>query len=732
MRRNVQSLNTDWLYLAKDDPRAAKPNASENGFARVSVPHTNIELPYHGFSEQEHCFVSWYRRHFALPKAAARGRVFVDFDGAMIAATVFVNGRQAGPEHKGGYTPFSFDITPLARFGGEDNLLAARLDSSERKDIPPFGNVVDYLTFGGIYRDVRLRVVDPVHIKHIFARPGDVLAPRKRLDVSARVANTTSAMKTIQVSGELRDAKGKAWALEPVRVNVPAGAEMDADLSVAGLRGIQLWDLDNPQLYTVAVALDNGDAVETRIGFRAAEFRDDGAFYLNDKRIKLRGLNRHQTFPYVGQAAPARLQRRDAEILKTELACNIVRTSHYPQSPHFLDRCDELGLLVFEEIPGWQHIGDEAWQDLAARNVEAMIVRDRNHPSIVLWGVRINESKDNHDFYVRTNALAHRLDPTRQTGGVRCFFGSELLEDVYTNNDFQRDLREPCAPRYLNTEFCGHMFPTKTFDQEERVLAHALWHAHVQNTAGGIKTAGAIGWCAFDYNTHAQFGSGDRICYHGVMDMFRQPKIAAHFYASQEDPKKRIVLEPGNYWVHGDWSTGFRGPLTVFSNVDEIEVFVGEESRGRHKPQREAYPNLPHPPFVIKEVAGAWGGKFQPLRLVGCLKGRKVAERRMANDPLPARLEMKADDETLVADGADMTRISLRIVDECGNVCPFAMQPVQLAIEGPGVLVGDNPFPMPGGRGAVYVRTTRQTGTATITATTPRLAAEKVKIRVAK
>jgi beta-galactosidase len=160
------------------------------------------------------------------------------------------------------------------------------------------------------------------------------------------------------------------------------------------------------------------DQYETRIGFRDARFTPDG-FFLNGKHLKLRGLNRHQTFPFVGQAMPARVQRRDAWILRKEIKCNIVRTSHYPQSPHFLDACDEYGLLVLEEIPGWQHIGDAGWKDLSVDNVERMVRRDWNHPSIILWGVRVNESQDDHDFYTRTNKLAHDLDDSRPTGGIR-------------------------------------------------------------------------------------------------------------------------------------------------------------------------------------------------------------------------------------------------------------------------------------------------------------------------
>ena len=167
------------------------------------------------------------------------------------------------------------------------------------------------------------------------------------------------------------------------------------------------------------------------------------------------------------------------------------RPSHYPQSRHFLDACDELGLMVLEEIPGWQHIGDASWKDLAVDNVRRMICCDWNHPSIILWGVRINESRDDHDFYTRTNALAHQLDPTRPTGGIRNFEKSELLEDAFTINDFGFPLRAPSHPLYLNTEFVGHTYLTKTIDNKERLAEHTLRHARVHNQlASNVQYAG--------------------------------------------------------------------------------------------------------------------------------------------------------------------------------------------------------------------------------------------------
>ena len=274
------------------------------------------------------------------------------------------------------------------------------------------------------------------------ATPGKLSLKAELRDGDRVLAKATKEAATPEPIASHNDDAGQSTGWQ-------VGAPIDKTaqtVALAGLGKIELWDLDHPKLYTVHVQLlENGRVIDEdtrRIGFREAIFTDQG-FSLNGKVIKLHGLDRHQTFPYVGQAMPGRVQRQDAKILRKDLHCNIVRTSHYPQSRHFLDACDEMGLLVLEEIPGWQHIGDQAWQDIAVDNVRRMVRRDWNHPSIVLWGVRINESRDNHDFYTRTNALAHSLDKARQTGGIRYFQESEFLEDVFTMNDFGWPLKPP-------------------------------------------------------------------------------------------------------------------------------------------------------------------------------------------------------------------------------------------------------------------------------------------------
>jgi beta-galactosidase len=458
-----------------------------------------------------------------------------------------------------------------------------------------------------------------------------------------------------------------------------------------------------------------------------AQFTDHG-FELNGKVIKLRGLDRHQTFPFVGQAMPGRVQRRDAHILRNKLRCNIVRTSHYPQSRHFLDACDEVGLLALEEIPGWQHVGDEAWKQLSIDNVRRMIRRDWNHPSIILWGVRINESQDDHDFYTRTNALAHQLDPTRQTGGIRDRQDSEFLEDVFTMNDFGFPLKPPNHPRYLNTEFVGHTYPTKTIDNVERLTEHTLRHARIHDQlASDPQYAGGIGWCAFDYNTHGDFGSGDRICYHGVTDIFREPKPAAGFYKSQCDPAEEIVLEPAFHWARGDASVGF-SKAVVCSNCEHLKIYIADELVAEVDPDRKQFSHLRYAPFVVElgELFHKWGD----LRLEGYIQGKQVIVKKLSGNGVDTKFELLPDDTRLIGDGADSTRVVMRVTDEFGAIRPFANDSIKLEIEGPAEITGDNPFSLIGGTGAIWIRAKEQPGTVRLTAVHPQLGPQQLKFEI--
>ena len=724
-------FNDDWLFEARD---------------RVRLPHNAVDLPFSYFDERAYQRPFTYEKTFTADPAWDGREAVLHFEGAMANSVVRLNGEEIA-RHADGYTPFEARLTGRLRPGA--NHLSVIVDGSENPEIPPFGGVIDYLTYAGIYREVWLDLRAPVDIARVKIETPGVLAERKQLSARIWLANPQDLALSGQITARLLDASGEVLATGEAPITGPEVA-----LALSDLAGIRLWQPDDPALYRLEITAEtpSGTAHRTeRFGFREVSFTTEG-FHLNGRKMKLRGLNRHQSFPYAGYALGPAAQVRDAEILKNELRVNIVRTSHYPQSKAFLNRCDELGLLVFEEIPGWQHIGGAAWKDEAVENVRRMIERDWNHPSIVIWGVRVNESRDDHDFYLRTNALAHELDGTRPTGGVRYITDSELLEDVYTMNDFilgneelggnrprtalrpQREVTglERQVP-YMVTEYNGHMYPTKSGDQEQRQAEHVLRHLDVMNAMyGDPEIAGSIGWCAFDYNTHKDFGAGDRICHHGVMDMFREPKFAAFAYASQGDAAGGVVLKPVTYWARGERNIGGVLPLVILTNCEEVELRYGNHPAKRIGPDYERFPHLPHPPVIIDtrhltaEELGLWGMSWEEGVVTGFIGGEPVASQRFVPDAVAHAMEV-APDATRIG-SRDAVRVMVRALDQAGNKLPFFSDPVSIAVSGPARLIGPELVPLRAGATGFWVQAQGE-GEITLTITNDRLGSRNLTLR---
>jgi beta-galactosidase len=584
------AINDGWLYSADYKNQYSQKQFDDSHWEVVDLPHTNVLLDRHYFDEQEFCFVSTYRKQLQLefPDEYAAS---LRFEGIASQARVYGDGVLLYT-HKGGYLPFEVPLVKKSSM-----LLTVVVDSCEDEGIPPFGGSIDYLTYGGIYREASI-------VLHLEQRLLSLMVESQTPE-EVRFRGKTTSADGLTYTARVLDGKKELCCIEELLLH-------EDFESVCTSLSLQSWSPENPKLYTFELTLENGETKQVRFGSRSARFASDG-FSLNGKKRKLIGLNRHQSYPYVGYAMPESGQREDALRLK-ELGVDIVRTSHYPQHPSFLDACDELGLLVFEEIPGWQHVsGLEGWRQLCLDNVEGMIERDFNHPSIILWGVRINESGDDDELYAATNALARKLDPNRQTGGVRNFAKSSFLEDVYTYNDFSHDgtnaglakkdtICKDEAP-YMVTEFCGHMFPTKRYDNPTQRKEHALRHYRTLDAMfGSDGISGAIGWCMNDYNTHSNFGSGDQVCYHGVCDQGRAAKLAAYAYMSQKESPKVMALSsaPDN----GDFPKASIGSLLVATNCDSVRVFFQDEEVGTYYPDRKSFPHLPHPPVLLSDLIG--------------------------------------------------------------------------------------------------------------------------------
>ena len=743
--RKLIDINNDWEFT----PRFSSDFLSGGGEADIEIvrlPHTCKVTPFHYFDESIYQMVCGYRRRLDLSDRGSR-RAFI--------------------------------------------WLTVELDTRESLNFPPFGKVIDYLTYGGLYREVRLEYREHSYLDDVFAKPSvpDVIRvsskAKPRLVAGLRFDGVIDC--EIDIVGEADEVrmsviqKDAETALS--EVTVPVGGNYTITVPRA-----RLWDPLSPVLYELKTELiRDGEVIDTlsrRVGFRRAEFKKDG-FYLNGRKFKLRGLNRHQSYPYVGYAMPRSMQRLDADILKNELGCNAVRTSHYPQSHHFIGRCDELGMPVFTEAPGWQNLGDEEWKDVGVEAVREMVREYRNHPSIILWGVRINESQDDHDFYVRTNEAARSLDPTRATGGVRCHKNSELLEDVYTYNDFVHDGIQPgCEPKrdvtsdmdkaYLISEYGGHMYSTKAFDDEEHRLEHMLRHARVLDAvASHDDIAGSFAWCMFDYNTHKEFGSGDRICYHGVCDMFRNKKLAAELYAVQDS--KEPILRLSSSMDIGDHPATNRGRVYILTNADSVRFYKNDSficeytHEGDSIAENEDFAEIQAE--FVKDIlnessrfgmnnlsAGAkskaaylmmrygmdhdaayrlygkyignWGDKSVMFRFEAYKNGKLVKELKVA--PFEKRvLAVEVDHTELIEDKTyDVAAVRIRMTDQNGNTLPYFFGTVGAQVSGGIELIAESPVLLRAGMGGVYVRTKGKKGKATLTLTADGCESVSVDFRI--
>ena len=782
--RVIIDLNNDWEFTTEFDESFL---SGEGEFETVRLPHTCKVTPYNYFDDTIYQMVCGYRKRLDLSRRGGR-RVFVHFGAAAHYARVYLDGELIG-EHKGGYTAFELEL----HTDSASPLLAVELDTRESLNFPPFGKVIDYMTYGGLYREVRLEYREDSYIRDVFAKPSIPdsirVAPRMNHKLAASLSFDGVIDCSLDIVGGADEAR--------LTVREDGGSIL---CEVAGLVSgrckitvprARLWDPLSPVLYELKAELIRGgeviDSYMTRIGFRRAEFKKDG-FYLNGRKFRIRGLNRHQSYPFVGYAMPRSIQRLDADILKNELGCNAVRTSHYPQSHHFIGRCDELGLLVFTEAPGWQNLGDDEWKDVGVEAVKEMVREYRNHPSIILWGVRINESPDDHDFYVRTNEAARDLDPTRATGGVRYLKRSELLEDVYTYNDFVHDgVRPGCEPKkdvtsdmdkaYLITEYGGHMFPTKAYDDEEHRLEHMLRHARVLDAVASYDDiAGSFGWCMFDYNTHKEFGSGDRVCYHGVCDMFRNKKPAAQLYSIQNSAEP--VLELSSTMDIGDHPQSNRGRVFILTNADSVRFYKNDSFIREYSREDSEFRHLECPPIEITDYIGDqiaenegfapkqaeyvkdilnesarfgmnglsaeskrkaaylmmrygmsakeayrlygkyignWGEKSTVFRFEAYKDGRLVKE--LVASPFEKRSLAVSVDHTSLTEGGtyDAAAVRIRVTDLNGKTLPYYFGAVSVEVSGGIELIAEDPVILRAGMGGLYVRTVGKSGKARLT-----------------
>ena len=776
----MNKINNDWEYIDQWSDAFIIDGSADK---IVRLPHTVQELPLHYANSESYQKVVGYRKKLTFDSSLKDRRYFIRFDGSAHETTVYFNGKELYV-HSCGYTAFIVELTDNILFD-QENVLTVKVDSREGLNTPPFGFVIDYLTYGGIYRDVWLYDKPAYFIKDVFVTTNTLDTVSVSIQTDGLVPIDSYQVKILDSMGEI--IAQQAVSINKHQVQIP-------------VKNIHAWTAESPTLYRCIVELGD-DTFATNFGFRTIRF-DQNNLYINDQKVFLRGLNRHQCYPYIGYAAVDSLQEEDVRILKEELHVNAVRTSHYPQSQSFINACDRYGLYVFTEIPGWQHIGDRTWKQQAIRNTEDMVLQYRNHPSIILWGVRINESLDDDELYAKTNAVARALDPSRPTAGVRYLTKSHLLEDIYTFNDFSHhgdnkgvlsksevmvDTHHPL----IISESNGHMFPTKSFDTQARRQEHALRHARVfSDVMSDGQHTGVFQWCMFDYATHKDFGSGDRICYHGVMDSFRNPKLAASVYASQQDEEPILAISTS--MDIGDYNAGNLPDFYAFTNADEVRLYKNDQFVSTFS--HSAYSGLKHGPIRIDDTIGklletnehfskekaadirkcllaskkygsnlplryrllyakmmfqyklsysdgvtlfgkyvsGWGSDSITWRF-DAIKNGKVVKSIIKRPSTKLHLSYQVSRTSLVEGSCyDMSAIRIQVKDEYHNLASYAQLPLKLITTGPIEIVGPNTVVTEGGMTGTYIKTTGEEGDAVLTISTPDCSAITIHFTISK
>ncbi|MEV6008913.1 glycoside hydrolase family 2 TIM barrel-domain containing protein [Streptomyces sp. NPDC051976] len=584
--RVTWSLNQGWRFMVGDPTGAYQTSFDDSAWDQVDVPNPLALQPV-DIGPNNLQSAAWFRRRVTVPTSARGQRLLLRFEGAMQVCDVYLNGIKLG-SHYGGYTPFGWDVTDSLQPGTEA-VLAVRVDNTDQPLVPPGKpeSGLDMLYLGGLYRDVWLIALSPVHITDpiiegrtagggVFVTTPTVSQTSATVNVASDIVNKGSAKASVTVVTTLLDATGTTVATTTSTNNVAAGATT-AFTATLTISNPQLWTPDTPYLYTTQVQVTVGtqtvDQVSTRFGARTIAWSYSSGFSLNGKNLLVNGTNRgHQEYPYVGYAAPASQQRRDALLIR-QSGANFVRSAHYPPHPAFLDACDEVGLMVLNCVPGWQNWNsDPVFAQRSHDDFRTMIRRDRNHPSIILWEATLNETySGNSPFESDQERIAQEEYP----GDEMCTYGGNGTFDAKIFNVQNAYWVRADAGSTINTspgaalllreygdyEFGGEVNNTSRTtraDGPDAMLATVHNKQSIFSSAlspgfygSGVALAGLATWSATDYNR----GLNSTTCLSGLMDLFRIPKFACYFYQSQRDPNvQQSGVDSGpmvyvaNYW----------------------------------------------------------------------------------------------------------------------------------------------------------------------------------------
>jgi beta-galactosidase len=734
-QRSEQSFNWDWEFLRAD----VKDSPIFHNWEKVTLPHTaRLESKVVVNQFQGDCV---YRKSFSCHLKKDE-KAFLHFEGVMMSAAVYLNGTWL-TTHEGGYLPFTVDLTSELKNG--KNVIEVRVNNEDNPQIPPGKPLkdLDFNYYGGIYRNVKLIKTNQIHITDavhenipgsggVFVNFNSFHTSTAKAKVFVHVKNETDKSANIRVETTITDGKGYSnrtiFATQELAGH--ASKQIESDIQVAHA---ELWSPSHPFLYymTIRVYKDSKllDEQHLKVGIRFFELKEDG-FYLNNEKYFLSGTNRHQEYPYIGYALSDEANWRDAVLIKNA-GFNFVRLSHYPQSEAFLDACDELGLIVMNSLPGWQFMGDSTFQLNVKQNLREMVRRDRNRTCVLFWENSLNETWMEKPFMAELNQI---LDEEFPFYSISASWIDDPSYDLFIParqhgkapdywNHYQNGAKLILIAEYGDWEYYAQNagFQQKSFsdlkeeertsrqlrsDGEKRLLQQAFNFQEASNSNHlGKQIIGEANWLMFDYNR----GYSPDLESSGIADIFRIQKFAYDFYISQVSPLDSLRdprLESGyNLSIATFWTPESPLDVTIFGNVEEVELYVNDSLIGRQKPTINPFSNhLDHPPFHFQV------SKFVPgtLKAVGYANNKEVAFHQVFTPGIPNGMNVDIATEGITIAKNQMDMVFIRaFVKSDETFVPTAEEEFTFKIiKGKNAaLIGENPVKSEAGIASILLKT---------------------------
>jgi beta-galactosidase len=692
--RQETPFDADWLFLLGDEPAASKPGFDDGAWRLLNLPHDwsiegqyDINHPTGRGGGYLPAGIGWYRKAFTLPASIKDKQVFIEFDGVMANSEVWVNGQYLG-KRPFGYVSFRYELTPHLKSAGQTNTVAVRVDNSDQP-------ASRWYAGAGIYRHVRLVTMHPVHIDHwgVFITTPDVTVDKASVNIAVDVKNQTSKTTSVTVQTTVKGQDGSNFVSAPSTLTIKAGETKKANLNVA-VDKPQLWDNDQPNLYTAVTSVKTGnntvDEVSTPFGIRNVHFDAATGFYLNGVNKKILGVCLHLDGGPVGTAVPLAVWERRLTTLKS-CGVNAIRVAHHPMDPGFYDLCDRMGFLVMNEtFDTWTaakpngtrgyNLHFNEWWETDTRDV---VLRDRNHPSIIMYSIgnEIRDRLDREDGQQRLlnqRDLVHKLDPTRPVT-MALFRPNEMK--VYDNG--VAEMLDIVGQNYRESELVAawKAKPDRKVIGTENRHDNETWLILRDNPF----MSGQFLWTGIDYLGEANWPEISR----NVALLDRNGYIKPLGYERQSwwscTPMVKVVRSEDNGgrgplkmdWTPADFGAYDEAHLFVYSNCDEVEIVLNGESKGRQTIHQDATPRF-------------WNIEFEPgvLKAIGYNKGAIVAVDELVTADRGVKLELKAERTTVKNDWDDLVYVTASIVDQAGRVNPTINPSIKVTVSGAGSLVG--------------------------------------------